>query len=576
MSKLELLVKPVPEVASLEPYTGAPPEPLIELKLDSNESAEALPPFGQSTDGFDGPPPNRYMRTAALEALIASRLGIGPANVLVTAGADDGLERAFRSVCAPGRQAILSTPTFEVLERFATLAGSEVLRVPWWTGDFPVDAVADLATPNTSLVAVVTPNNPTGAVASRSAVTGLAKRLPQALILLDHAYVEFADNADDLSACAAEIPNIVVFRTFSKAWSAAGLRVGYAVGDDRVLRWMRTLGQPYPVSAPSLTMVTRLLETHQRPPAERIDRVRRGRDRLRGVLEDLGVEALPSRANFMLARVGDAAWVRRALVCLGIGVRAFPERPGLGEWVRITVPETDDDAGRLEHALRTVLAPEAILFDLDGVLADVSGSYREAIRRTAADFGVEISAADIVEAKAEGNANNDWVLTQRILHRRGVDAPLDQVGSRFEAWYQGTGGRPGLWRNERRLVEPELLGRLAERKPLAIVTGRPLTDARRFLEDSGLDGYFKTLVTMEDGPAKPDPRPVRIALERLGVGRAWMLGDTPDDLNAARGAGVLPIGCRAPGDAAVDDEALALAGGARVLSSVAELEEVLP
>jgi HAD superfamily hydrolase (TIGR01548 family) len=157
-----------------------------------------------------------------------------------------------------------------------------------------------------------------------------------------------------------------------------------------------------------------------------------------------------------------------------------------------------------------------------------------------------------------------------------VDASLADVGARFEEWYQGTEDRPGMWRNERCLVEPDLLERLAARRPLAIVTGRPLTDAARFLEGHGLDRFFGVLATMEDQPGKPDPHPVRVALERLGVEHAWMLGDTPDDLNAARAAGVLPIGCRAPGDAAVADDALRRSGGARILSTVHELEEVLP
>jgi phosphoglycolate phosphatase-like HAD superfamily hydrolase len=125
-------------------------------------------------------------------------------------------------------------------------------------------------------------------------------------------------------------------------------------------------------------------------------------------------------------------------------------------------------------------------------------------------------------------------------------------------------------------VEAAYLEKLAATRPLAIVTGRPLADLSRFLERHGLDHIFSAVATMEDQPGKPDPHPVRLALERLGVRRAWMLGDTPDDLNAARAAGVLPIGCRAPGDAAVADEALTSAGAARVFSTVSELEEVLP
>jgi histidinol-phosphate aminotransferase len=109
-----------------------------------------------------------------------------------------------------------------------------------------------------------------------------------------------------------------------------------------------------------------------------------------------------------------------------------------------------------------------------------------------------------------------------------------------------------------------------------VVTGRPRSDAERFLSRHGVADCFAAVVTMEDAPLKPDPAPVRLALERLGMSHAWMLGDTPDDLWAARGAGVLPIGCRAPGDAAVADAALVEAGAAQILDSVDQLEGVLP
>jgi histidinol-phosphate aminotransferase len=574
MAERELCVEPNPVVARLAPYTGAPPDPLIELKLDSNESAAPLPPLQQkiATDWQ----PNRYMRTNTLEQRIADRLGVDASCVLVTAGADDALERAFRAVCRPGRTAVLTRPTFEILERYAVLAGSEPVHVPWWSGDFPVDEACQRAGTEAAVVAVVTPNNPTGAVASRAAVERLADRLPATLVLLDHAYVEYGEPEDDLTDCALDRPNVVAFRTFSKAWSAAGLRVGYAIGDPRVLRWMRTLGQPYPVSAPSVSLVLRLLSDAPSPPPERIERVRRERTRLNQLLGELSVEVLPSRANFVLARVGDAAFVRQALVSLGIGVRPFPGRPDLDQWLRITVPEDDASSDRLADALRTVIAPHAVLFDLDGVLADVSRSYREAIRLTAESYGVTVSAGDIARAKAAGNANNDWELTCRLLAARGSQPPADEVLERFEALYQGHDDHHGLWRRERLLIDRDWLERLAGRYPLGLVTGRPRRDADRFLSSHGVAEYFSALVTMEDAPLKPDPAPVRLALRRLGVDSGWMVGDTPDDVRAARAAGVLPIAVTAPGDSETPRESLTAAGAARVLPSVADLEELLP
>jgi HAD superfamily hydrolase (TIGR01548 family) len=155
-----------------------------------------------------------------------------------------------------------------------------------------------------------------------------------------------------------------------------------------------------------------------------------------------------------------------------------------------------------------------------------------------------------------------------------VQADLAEVTERFESLYQGTPQRPGLRRAEKLLISPGLLERLSQRVPLAVVTGRPRGDAERFLKESGVAGRLSALVCLEDAPLKPDPRPVRLALEQLGIERAWMVGDTPDDLTAARRAGVLPLGVLAPGGG--DSSALTGAGAAKVLSKLDELQELMP
>ncbi|HEU4535782.1 MAG TPA: HAD-IA family hydrolase, partial [Polyangiaceae bacterium] len=213
------------------------------------------------------------------------------------------------------------------------------------------------------------------------------------------------------------------------------------------------------------------------------------------------------------------------------------------------------------------------MFDLDGVLADTSRSYRRAIVETARSFGVEATADEVAAVKRAGDANNDWVVTHRLVAAAGVEAPFDEVKARFEALYQGAPGRPGLCETEGPLCDAALLARLATRWPLGIVTGRPRRDALAFLERFRLGGFFRALVTMEDAPAKPNPAPVRLGLERLGVGGGWFVGDTPDDVRAARGAGVVPLGVVAPGAGRAETEAALLAAGAaRVLGSLDELE----
>ena len=458
-----------------------------------------------------------------------------------------------------------------MVARYTRLAGGAVVDVPWTTPEYPTDAVLDAISPATRAVVVTSPNNPTGGFATADDLRRLSRAAPDAWLVVDLAYAEFAD--EDLTSVALELPNAVVVRTFSKAWGLAGLRVGYALASTTRIDALRASGAPYAVSGPSLLLAEARLREGDAPLRATVERVRFEREDLRRRLGQLGIEAPVSQGNFVFAKVDDPIWLRDALAGLGIAIRAFPGRPGLERAVRITCPAEERAYSRLTRALEAVLRPDAWLFDLDGVLADVSRSYRQAILQTAAAFGVSLTARDVADAKAEGDANNDWILTQRLLARAGVVASLDAVTETFERLYQGTDEAPGLWKTETLLVTPELLQRWAAARPLGVVTGRPRADAERFLEAFGIRDCFRTVVCMEDGPAKPDPAPVLRALAELDVERAWMVGDTPDDAAAARAAGVLPLGILAPGDR--DRAALTRAGCARILDCVADLASLV-
>jgi HAD superfamily phosphatase len=281
---------------------------------------------------------------------------------------------------------------------------------------------------------------------------------------------------------------------------------------------------------------------------------------LEGLLYNLG-----ARKNFDNRYLfSDEIWVADALRGLGIEVRSVDGA--------LEIFEVDG----IEHALASAMAPQALLFDMDGVLVDVSGSYREAILGTARFYGVELTSQDVSAAKRKGGCNNDWELTLRLMEERGKAVDMDEVIDTFEALYQGTPGVPGLRKSEKLLTERAWLERLARKLPLAVVTGRPRKDCFQLLAEHDLTDLFPFCVCMEDGPAKPDPAPVFRALEQLGVKRAWMVGDTVDDVRAARSAGVIPLGLVAPGDDHVRSQAALMgAGAARVLHSLRELDTLL-
>ena len=305
--------------------------------------------------------------------------------------------------------------------------------------------------------------------------------------------------------------------------------------------------------------------------------MRKEREALADVFTELGLEPSPSQGNFVFVRADNARWWRDGLAGLGIGVRAWTEKPTLRNALRLTCPGDADDFARLEKALRTIAQPEAILFDIDGVLVDVDESYRAAIIETGAHFGVSIDRADIENCKRAGDANNDWLVTQKLLSEKGVYPAFEDIKDRFEELYWGSESAAGLCLNETFMGDRSALLRLADRFPIAAVTGRPRRDALYVLERFGILNAFSAVITMEDGPAKPDPEPVRKALDALGVRRAWMLGDTPDDIVAARTAGVLPLGVLTPGSENSDltRDKLLRQGAARVLTHWMEMEALL-
>lgn len=566
-------------VARETPYVAERPPQPIDLWLDMNEAGDPDPAALDAARRVDPDAVCRYPDATPIERLFAARFGIDARRVLATAGGDDGIDRVCRAMLDESRTLVTHTPGFSMIAASARRTGAETLNIPWDRGPFPLEIALERINDRAGVVALVTPNNPTGLVIERDAIERVARRCAQvgAALLLDLAYIEFAD--DDCTAFALGLPNTVIVRTLSKAYGLAGLRVGFLLGDRQIVDACRAVGGPFAISAPGIAAASSLLgaESNLTPARQRIAGER---TRLASHLRSRGVETLDSQANFVLARFKNAdraRWTRDALRGLGISVRGWSRAGDLDRALRITCPGRDGAFERLTDAIDAAMAPEAIMLDLDGVLADVSRSYRAAILATCESFGVRVAPSDVAALKARGNANNDWMVTRDLLAQRGVALDLREVTERFEALYQGEPSRPGLRETESLLASVDALKQLASRIPLAIVTGRPRADAERFLDRFGLSPLMRARVCMEDGPSKPDPTVVRVALERLGVRRAWMVGDTVDDVRAARAAGVVPIGVIAPqDDPTPTTDSLLRAGAARVLGSLDELLEILP
>jgi len=247
-------------------------------------------------------------------------------------------------------------------------------------------------------------------------------------------------------------------------------------------------------------------------------------------------------------------------------------------------------------SLNSSCSASCVLFDMDGVLAEVSSSYRNAIIATAEAFGAKVTMDDIQAVKDAGNANNDWIVTQRLVSLKSKDDnkkkneyTFEEIKDKFQELYLGVDGKNGLRDNETLIPSKNLLQSIADRYPVAIVTGRPRDEADYFLKLHGLDTMFpKHLrVCMEDGPAKPAAEPILLALSKLGIDAKarssssppiLMIGDTVDDMRACLNANsfITPIGFVPPTKSPLKvSKVLFGAGAERVLESMDDIKHIL-
>jgi histidinol-phosphate aminotransferase len=292
--------------------------------------------------------PSRYpsAATRALREAIADYIGVAPDNVVCGCGSNDILDSAMRALAEPGSRMAFAAPTFVMTSHFAQANSLVPVPVPI-RPDGDCDAEALLAV-DAALRYVATPNNPTGRAASPAELDRLLDGATGAVVL-DEAYAEFADASRAREA--VERGNVLVTRTFSKAWGLAGLRLGYGIGAAPLVWELEKARGPFKVNAIAELAATAALRNDRAWLADVIARTRAARTALTEALRALGYEVFRSDANFVGVKVSDAAAAATFLRERGIAVRPFVGTPVVGDLLRITVgPE--DAMARLVEGLR--------------------------------------------------------------------------------------------------------------------------------------------------------------------------------------------------------------------------------
>jgi histidinol-phosphate aminotransferase len=324
------------------------------LRLDFNENTVGCSPrVLRRLQKISGEDLARYPERAPIEAVVAAHLKVQPEELLLTNGTDEAIHLLCETYLEPGTEALIVVPTYSMYEIYAAATGAKVISIP--AGEefrFPVEALLDRVNETTRLIAIANPNNPTGVLVSAAEVFRIAEAASQAVVLVDEAYFEFC--GETVLPAFLRLANTFVSRTFSKVYGLAGLRIGVLAGNAEQMSLVRRVGSPYSVNAVALACLPEAL-ADQEYIRHYVDEVLQGRKLLEDELRSLGIKYWPSRANFVLLRIGERAPAFiAAMRGRGILVRDRSSDHGCAGCARITLGSTADNT-RLVTALREVL-----------------------------------------------------------------------------------------------------------------------------------------------------------------------------------------------------------------------------
>ena len=344
--------KPIEDVARV---LGINPDDII--KLASNENPLGPSPKAMEVMKSIVNQVNIYPDGGGwkLRNAIAEKFSLSMDNVILGNGSNEIIEFIGHAFLSPGDQIIAAEHAFVVYKLMATLFGAETIEIPDPGLVHDLDSMADAVTERTKEIFIANPNNPTGTLVTQEQIDRFMDRVPdRVIVVFDEAYYEFLDTPPDTLKYVREGRNVVVMRTFSKIQGLAGLRIGYGLAPSGLASVLQKTRQPFNANhlAQEAALAALADEEHQFETKRITDN---GRQFLQQSFDEMGLEYIPSYANFVLVKVGDGDAVFDALLRKGVIVRAMRGYK-LPEWVRISVGTKEENQRCVELLKEVVLS----------------------------------------------------------------------------------------------------------------------------------------------------------------------------------------------------------------------------
>jgi histidinol-phosphate aminotransferase len=329
------------------------------IKLASNEN-----PFGPSPRALEAIRRglleiNRYPDSNGfyLKKALSGKLGVSADNIILGNGSDEIIDIIIKTLLDKGQEILTADVTFLEYEIMARISDIGINKVALKNFAYDLEAIRKALNKKTKVIFIANPNNPTGTYVNNTQVGRFLSQIPpRVIVVFDEAYNEFADAADfpDMIKYFAETKNLIILRTFSKTYGLAGLRVGFALGPKRLIRYMNIARQPFNVNSLALAAAEAALND-KRFLLRSKELILQGRDYLYRSLERLGLNYVPSVANFILFDVKrDGLDVSRQMLKRGVIVRDMRQY-GLKNFIRVTIG-TQQENKRFIGVLKKVLS----------------------------------------------------------------------------------------------------------------------------------------------------------------------------------------------------------------------------
>ena len=570
------MIKPRKAVMEMQAYNPPTSGREDSLRLDFNENTVGCSPniiknirkIQQNTLSI-------YPEYTKIRKELVKYCNVGVDEVIPTNGTDEAIKTIFETYIEKGKdEVIIPVPTYAMFKFYAQL-NQAVIKEILYNQDlsFPTKQVLGAINNKTKIIVLVNPNNPTGtSINTKDTIKIINKaKSNNAVVLIDEAYYQFCSKTS--IPLIKNYDNLFITQTFSKAFGLAGLRLGYIISNKNNIDIIQKVLSPYSVNVVATICASAALKD-LKYVEKYVAEVKQSKKILYKELNELGIKCYKSDANFVLLRIGSqTAKFCKLLREKGILVRDRSSDQLLNGCVRITIgniKQTKQLIRRISQAIKEI--NPLLIFDIDGVLVDVSKSYRVAVKETVEYFtGKNISFEEIQEYKNRIGFNNDWDLTEAIIRIKGKNVDKKDIIKKFQCFYTK------LVDNEEWLLNRKILRAISNKYNLAILTGRPRKEAYYVLKKNKVIGYFKTIIAMEDlSTQKPNPDGLLKILIQYSSAKAYYFGDTVDDMRAAVSANVKPIGILPPQDKSLLLQNLLIKNGAKtVIQNINETMEVL-